>query len=258
MEGLGDGHGFLAGHGVDHEERLDRIDRGGDRGDLGHERRVDRQATGGVDDDDVTDLAAGGGDAALGDVDDARPVRRPEDRDVEALAQGLELVRGVGSVRVGGDEDRPTAELHDVPGELGRGRRLARALQAGDEDHGRVALQVEDPVAGRQERHELLVDDPHDLLAGRQAGQDVGPDGPLADARDEVLDDLEVDVGLEQAEPDLAHRDVHVGLADPAPAGQVAEGLAQALAERVEHPVGLAPFSARRGGALAVPVAREF
>ena len=53
--------------------------------------------------------------------------------------------------------------------------------------------------------------------------------------RDEFLDDLEVDVGLEEGESDLAHRGVHVGLADPAAAGQAAEGRAQALAEGVEH-----------------------
>ena len=64
-------------------------------------------------------------------------------------------------------------------------------------------------------------------------------DRPLADARDEVLDDLEVDVGLEQREPDLAHGGVDVGFADPAAAGQVAERLAQSIAEGVEHgPVG--------------------
>ena len=82
---------------------------------------------------------------------------------------------------------------------------------------------------------ELVVDDLHDLLAGGQALEDLGADGLLADAGDEVLDDLEVDVRLEQREPDLAHRGVDVGLADAAAAGQVAEGLAQALAQGVEH-----------------------
>ena len=94
---------------------------------------------------------------------------------------------------------------------------------------------MERAVARRQERDELVVDDLHDLLAGRQAGEDVGPDRPLADARDEVLDDLEVDVRLEQRQADLAHRGIDVGLADPAAAGQGAERLAQPLAEGVEH-----------------------
>ena len=60
---------------------------------------------------------------------------------------------------------------------------------------------------------ELVVDDLHDLLAGVQALEDLRPDRLLADAGDEVLDDLEVDVGLEQAQADLAHRGVDVRLA---------------------------------------------
>ena len=72
-ERLGDGHGLLAGHRVHHEERLDRMDGGVDRGDLGHQRLVDRQAAGRVEDDDVADLAAGRLDAVAHDVDDRRP-----------------------------------------------------------------------------------------------------------------------------------------------------------------------------------------
>ena len=94
---------------------------------------------------------------------------------------------------------------------------------------------MEDPIAGAEEVDELVVDDLDDLLAGGQAREDVPADGLLADARDEVLDDLEVDVGFEQGEPDFAHRGIDVGLADPAAAGQVAEGRSQALAEGVEH-----------------------
>ena len=73
---------------------------------------------------------------------------------------------------------------------------------------------------------ELVVDDLDHLLAGGEAVEDVAPDGLLADTCHEVLDDLEVHVGFEQGEPDLAHRGLDVGLADPAAAGQVAEGRA--------------------------------
>ena len=140
-----------------------------------------------------------------------------------------------GPIRVGGDEQRPAALLDEVPGELRRRGRLARALEADEGDHGRVALEVERPIAGCQQRDELVVDDLHDLLAGRQALEDLGSDRLLADAGDEVLDDLEVDVRLEEAEPDLAHRGVDVRFADAAAAGQVGKGLAKALAQAVEH-----------------------
>src|SRR5262249_52168663 len=78
-------------------------------------------------------------------------------------------------------------------------------------------------------------DDRHDLLARGQAVEDLGTDRPLAHARDEVLDDLEVDVGLEEGEADLAHRGVDVGLGHATAAGQPGEGLAEAIAEAVEH-----------------------
>jgi hypothetical protein len=112
---------------------------------------------------------------------------------------------------------------------------LPEPWRADHRDHGRVAAEVEDPVAASEQLDELVVDDLHDLLAGVEALEDVLADRLLADGRDELLDDLEVDVGLEQREPDLAHGGIDVGLADPTPAGEVPEGLAQALAEGVEH-----------------------
>ena len=107
---------------------------------------------------------------------------------------------------------------------------------------------MERPIAAAEERNELIVDDLHDLLTGGQAPEDLSTDRSLADAGDEVLDDLEVDVGLEQAEPDLAQGSVDVGLADAAAAGQVGERLAKAIAQAVEHSWGTAPF--RKSGRL--------
>ena len=53
---------------------------------------------------------------------------------------------------------------------------------------------------------QLVVDDLDDLLAGLDPVEHVGADRLLADVGHEVLDDLEVDVGLEQGEADLAQR----------------------------------------------------
>src|SRR4029079_16647801 len=114
-------------------------------------------------------------------------------------------------------------------------RRLAGALEADHRDDGRIALEVERPVAGAEELHELVVDDLPDLLAGGQGLQDVGADRLLADAADEVLDDLEVDVCLEQREGYLSHRGVAFRLAHAAAAGEVGKRRAEALAQAVEH-----------------------
>ena len=67
------------------------------------------------------------------------------------------------------------------------------------------------------------MDDLHDLLAGREALQDVGAERALADARHELLDHLEVDVRLEQREPDLTHRARDRLLVEAAAAAEVAE-----------------------------------
>ena len=91
--------------------------------------------------------------------------------------------------------------------ELRGRRRLARALEPGEQDHGRrLAREGELGVAAAHERRQLVVDDPDDLLARREALRHVGAERARAHALDEVLHDLEVDVRLEQREPDLAHR----------------------------------------------------
>ena len=147
-ERLGDRDGLLAGHGIDHEQCLDRLDRGVDGGDLGHQRLVEREPAGGVEDHHVADLALGRLDPAAHDVDDRGPDRRPVDGDVEALAERLELVGRGRPVGVGGDEQRAAPELDHVPRELGARGRLARALEADHRHDRRVARQVECPVAG--------------------------------------------------------------------------------------------------------------
>ena len=63
-----------------------------------------------------------------------------------------------------------------------------------------------------------------DLLAGVETLEDVVAERLGLHARDEVLDDLEVDVGLEQGEADLAHRLVDGVLVEPLGAAEVAQG----------------------------------
>ena len=77
--------------------------------------------------------------------------------------------------------------------------------------------------------------DLHDLLPRRQALENVLPVRTLSHLVDEVLDDLEVDVGLEQRQPDLAHRARDRLLVERAALTQVAEDALEPVGERVEH-----------------------
>ena len=69
-----------------------------------------------------------------------------------------------------------------------------------------MAAEGELGVAAAHERDQLLVHDLHDLLRRREALHDLGAEGALLDVGDELAHDLEVDVGLEQRQADLAQR----------------------------------------------------
>ena len=79
------------------------------------------------------------------------------------------------------------------------------------------------------------MDDLHDLLPGRQALDHVLAERPRLHPVDELLHDLEVDVGLEQRETDLAHRLRDRLLVQATLLAQVAERGLEPVAERVEH-----------------------
>ena len=238
-ERLGDGDRLLADHRVDHEQRLGRLTARSARPRISSISgwSMDVRPAVSMITHVARRLCLAAADAAAARCRaPACPCGARWTGMSSCLPERLELVGRGGTVRVGGDEHRPAALLGDVPRELGRGRRLARALEADEHDHDRRrAGQVEGAVAGAEDRGQLLVDDLDDLLAGVEALEHVGADGPLADARHEVLDDLVVDVRLEQGEANLAHGGIDVGLGDAAAAGQLAEDVAQAVGKVVEH-----------------------
>ena len=165
------------------------------------------QPPGGVDDRHVTALAHTLLDSLAGDRDRVMAVAACVDRNLDLAAELLELVDRGRALQVAGDEERPVLFLAKEERQLCRRGRLARALQPGEQDHRRGAAgECEPGGAGAHQLCQLLVHDLHDLLPGREALQHVLPERPLAHLSDELPDDVEVDVGLEQGEADLAHR----------------------------------------------------
>ncbi len=188
------------------------------------------QAPGGIDDQDVLLLRPSPAQGPLGDIDRAAfgPLR--VDRYAGLRPEALELVDRGGALGVArGDRHRLTLVL-ELKRELRRCRRLARALQPGHQDHRR-SLRGEDqiPPGAAHQLGELLVDHLDHHLARIEALEHPGADGLLTDAGDEVLRDLEVDVGLEQREADLPHRLVDVGLAQLATRAQVGHRALEAI-----------------------------
>src|SRR6266511_3685294 len=206
LERQRDVHRFLAGHRVEHEQPVGGLRRRADTLELLHQLLVDVQAAGGVEDDRVGTVLRQPLDAVADDGDGIRAVLAV-DRYLDLATELLELVDRGGALKVGGDQTGIAPLLAEQQRQLRRGRRLARSLEPGEQDHRRrTAGEGELRAAGAHQRRQLLVDGPHDLLAGSEALQHLLAEGALAHLRDEILDDLEVDVGLEQREPDLAHR----------------------------------------------------
>src|SRR5205807_1335705 len=112
-------------------------------------------------------------------------------RNLDLAAELLELVDRRGTLEVRRHERRRSSFFAQQQRQLGRGSGLAGALQPGEEDHGRRAPRENQLRAARaHQRRQLLVDGLHDLLARRDALQDLLTERALPHLRDEVLDDL--------------------------------------------------------------------
>jgi hypothetical protein len=110
------------------------------------------------------------------------------------------------------------------------------ALQSGHEDdRGRLGGELEARGVGAEGGDELVADDLDDLLGWRQGCSDCCSEGLGADLLDEIAGDLEVDVGFEQGDADLAQSFVDVLVGEGALAAEGLEGALQFFGEVLKH-----------------------
>ena len=208
VEGLGGVDRVLAGHRVDDEQRLGRVGRG-----------ADGSRTSSISAWLIESRPA------VSRMTMSNPSRRPVSMARRAISTGVwpwhdrqarhagplgqlcELELRGRALRVEAGQQHPAAQpLMQAERELAGGGGLARALQP-DHQHGdrRRGIEVE---RHRSRPAQLLdhhvVDDLHDLLAGADAVEHLGPERPLPDLADEVADHGQGHVGIEQREADLA------------------------------------------------------
>ena len=155
--------------------------------------------------------------------------------DPDLVTQLDELVDSRGPIDVGGDQQRSLSLLAQADSQLGDGRGLSGPLQSHQHEDRWASGERELPALATKGGDQLVVHDLDDLLAGVQAGEEVGAEGALAYAGHEFLDDTEVHVRLEQGETDLAQRDVEVGLGDLRFSAQAVDHALQAGAQGFEH-----------------------
>ncbi|MNZ53199.1 hypothetical protein D3C78_710700 [compost metagenome] len=199
-EGLGGVGGVLAGHGVDHEQRLDRLDRGVQVLDLGHHLGVDVQTTGGVDDDHVDELQLGFTDRRFSDGHWLLADVGREEGNADIARQCLQLFDRRRTVDVSRHHHhRLLLALFQEARQLAGGGGLTRTLQTGHQDHRwRRGVERQLFVGRTHHAFELGLDNLHECLARGQAARHLGADRALLDLVDEILDHRQGDVSLEQ------------------------------------------------------------
>ena len=152
-----------------------RLDALADRDELVHQLLVDVQPAGGVDDQHVLAVRLRLAERPLGDVDRVAVGALAVDGRAGLPADGLELLDGGGALQVAGGERDRLPVLGEELGELRAGGRLAGALEAGHQDHGRPRGGEGEVARGAaHQARELLVDDLDDLLAGVEGLEHAG------------------------------------------------------------------------------------
>ncbi len=232
----GDIDGVLAGERIRDEQCLVRLGEALDLGDFGHQPFIDVLAAGGIEDDDVVAADAGGRDGALGDVDRTLAEDDRERGDAGLLAEHLQLLHGGRTIDVERRHQHALlVAVLEEEGELGRRGGLARALEPDHEDGRRRRTERERFAFGTQHADEGVVDDLHDLLAGRDRADHRFADRLFAHLGDEILDHGERDVGVDESFADLGKGGIDIGLGQRAATAQPVEHRTQTLLQAVEH-----------------------
>gem|GEM_PF-6423487 len=111
------------------------------------------------------------------------------------MTDHLQLLDGGGTVDVAGDQQGPVAFALQFLGDLRTVRGFTGTLKADHHDDRRRMLRFREAgLSAAHEFREFFVDDLDDHLCRRQAGHDLGADGPFRDFRREVLCDFVADV----------------------------------------------------------------
>ena len=174
-------------------------------------------------------------DGTLGDIDRVLAVAA-EDRNADLSTERGQLIGSGGAVDVARGEQRRATLLLEQIGQLNGRRSLTGTLQAHEHDDiGNAVAKDELALGGAEHLGELVEHDLDDVLCRRQRLHDLGGHATLLGLGDELLDDLEVDVGLEQRHANVAHGRSNIGLGQLTLATQAVKCVVEAIAQRIKH-----------------------
>ena len=210
VEGSGRCNGVLPGHCVTDKKDLVRLDLLFDLSELGHQAVINVQPAGRVKNQRIATRSVGLDQGLLADRDRVG-IGLAENRDADLGADDLELLDGRRALQVGGDQHRLAALRLEQLGQLAAGGRLARALKATQhQDSGSDLLEPDRRIHGTHQIDQLVVHDLDDLLLGTNALDQLRAGRLAVDPGHQILDNVEMNVGLEQRATNLAQTFLHI------------------------------------------------
>ena len=229
-------HGVLPRHGVSDKQDLRGVDHVLDPLQLFHHLVVNVEPARRIHKDDLVSAAPGILDRLNADPDGIGRSPGVMDSGADLLTENTQLFHCRRAVDVRGYQINLPVLAADQPGQLdGRGR-LAAALETDQHDgRGNAAAEAQLAAGPPHEFDKTVVHDFHDLLAGRNAVQHLLPHRPDTHVLDEVLDDLEIHIGLEQGHADLPERPLNILLVQPAFSLQLLENTVQFFRQIFKH-----------------------
>ena len=206
VEAPGDPHRLLSGHGVGDQKDFARFEHLLEARQLVHEGLVDLEPPRRVHNENPGLHLPGPAVGFPGNLDRIRGPVFVVDRNSDLPSKHPQLVHRRGTVEVaGGEKSGPALALEPLC-QLGRGRGLPRALQPHQHDDRRGCRRPlqRNLIPGTDQQRQLVLDDLHDLLAGRHGLQHPFAHRLFLNALQECSGDLEVDVGLQESAAHLA------------------------------------------------------
>jgi hypothetical protein len=214
---------FLAGGGVEDEQRFLRFDEIAKADQFLDEWFVDLETASGVKDEGVAIVGFGEIERATGNFQDVGFTFAGEDWELKLLTKFFELVHGRRAIDVGGNEQGRSALLKEETAQFATGSCFAGAVQAHHQDATGIAAELYAGIGRAEEFDEFVVNDFDDLLARLDAEKNFLADGFVFDALDKVASDFEINVGFKEGETDFAEGIADVFLGDLAETAQVFE-----------------------------------
>ena len=213
VKALRDVYRVLPGHRVHDQQHLMGRGRVPHRDELGHQLVVNVLPAGRVDDDHIMAMPFRLCEGRRSDRHGIGGTWTGKHGNAGLLADSGELRDGRGPAQVRRDQQRAPPALHEAHGQLACRRRFPGSVQPDQQDHRRRLIgETERPDCAAEQPHEFLMDKLDHLLARRQMCQQLLSDRRVAHPVGKRLGDLDVHVGFQEGQPDVAERRVDIGV----------------------------------------------